>query len=160
MRIGVYPGTFDPVTIGHLDIIHRASLIVDKLIIGVAKNVSKDVFFDSELRAEMIKNSIKDSPKNIEVVTFDGLLVEFVMMNNSKLIIRGLRAVSDFDYEFKMSWINHRLEPMVETIFLTASQDTQFISSNFVKEIVKLGGSIDEFVPQRVVDEYKKYYRR
>lgn len=152
MRIGIYPGTFDPITLGHLDIIKRAKNLVDRLIIGVAGNLHKNPFFSIEVRAQMIEEAIRvEGSKNIEVKTFNSLLVDFAKEQDAALIIRGLRAVSDFEYEFKMSWINHCLNSNIETIFLPASKETQFISSNLIKEIAGMGGAVESFVPLSVI---------
>ncbi|MGL9762676.1 MAG: pantetheine-phosphate adenylyltransferase [Wolbachia sp.] len=152
-RIGIYPGTFDPITFGHIDIIKRACKLVDKLIIGVAENVNKYTAFDVKLRTSMAKNEIKKLGIGSDVVSFNGLLMKFAKEQNASVIIRGLRAVSDFDYEFQMCWVNYKLLPEIETIFLPASEDTQFISSSFVKEIARLGESVSKFVPESVQKE-------
>lgn len=152
-RIGIYPGTFDPITFGHIDIIKRACKLVDKLIIGVAENVNKYTAFNVKLRTSMAENEIKRLGIGADVVSFNGLLMKFAKEQNASVIIRGLRAVSDFDYEFQMSWVNYKLLPEIETIFLPASEDTQFISSSFVKEIARLGESVSKFVPEGVQKE-------
>jgi pantetheine-phosphate adenylyltransferase len=163
-RIGVYPGTFDPVTNGHLDIIGRAVKVIDKLIVAVAVNVGKGPLFTLKERVAMCRAEVAklklpvDIP--IEVVPFDTLLMHFVQDVKGTVIIRGLRAVSDFEYEFQMAGMNARLNPVVETMFLMASERNQFIASRFVKEIAKLGGDVSSFVPQganeRIVSKFKK----
>lgn len=153
--IGVYPGTFDPVTNGHRDIIRRSLRVVDKLIIGIARNAEKDPVFTEEERAILLEHDIEhlskeypehDYKSRIEIHAFDHLLIDFVQEVGGHLIIRGLRAVSDFEYEFQMASMNGRLAPEIQTIFLTASDRHHFISSRFVKEICRLGGVIDQFV--------------
>ena len=147
-RIAVYPGTFDPVTLGHLDIIKRASVIVDRLIIGVAKDTGKDSLFSLDERVSLVTDEVKDLklPCPIEVVPFSGLLVTFAEKNSADLIIRGMRAVSDFEYEFKMCVMNRRLNKKIDTVYLMASESNQFVSSRFVKEICRLNGDISSFV--------------
>jgi len=156
LRVGLYPGTFDPVTNGHLDVIARAARLVDRLVIGVAMNVGKGPFFAIEERAELVRaetDAIAVSTGTEIIVTpFDGLLVAFARQIGARMIVRGLRAVSDFDYEFQMAGMNHRLEPDVETVFLMASETNQFISSRFVKEIAMLGGDVSSFVPPLTLD--------
>ena len=148
-RIAIYPGTFDPITLGHLDIIKRASALFDKLIVAVTTNPSKKPLFLVEERIDMIKGMI-DNIKNIEVKSFDGLLVDFANKEKATVIVRGLRAVSDFEYEFQMSFINRTLYPNVETIFLPATENVHFISSSSVKEITKLKGNTENLVPKKV----------
>ena len=154
-RIGVYPGTFDPITNGHTDIILRATKIVDRLIIGVATNVGKGPMFSAGERVEIVRSEIAHLPdvaarKRIEVRPFDNLLMHFAMETGATVIVRGLRAVSDFEYEFQMAGMNNRLNPKVETVFLMANDRYQFISSRFVKEIGQLGGDVSHFVSPRV----------
>ena len=150
-RAGVYPGTFDPVTNGHLDIIGRAARLLDRLVVGVAENAGKGPLFPVEERVELVRAEAAEigarTGAAIEVVSFDGLLVEFARNAGAGMIVRGLRAVSDFDYEFQMAGMNARLAPEVETVFLAASERHQFISSRFVKEIARLGGDVSSFVP-------------
>ncbi|MCV3769640.1 MAG: pantetheine-phosphate adenylyltransferase, partial [Wolbachia pipientis] len=146
-RIGIYPGTFDPITFGHIDIIKRACKLVNKLIIGIAENTNKYTTFNAKLRTSMAKNEIRKLGISADVISFNGLLMKFAKEQNASVIIRGLRAVSDFDYEFQMSWINYKLLPEIETIFLPASENTQFISSSFVKEIARLRESVSKFAP-------------
>ena len=151
--IGVYPGTFDPVTKGHLHLIRRASRMVDKLIIGVAENSGKNPLFTLDERVEMLEADIQNMPEKgceIEVQKFSNLLVHFARDVNASCIFRGLRAVSDFEYEFQLTGMNAKLDPDIETVFLMASDKWQFVSASFVKEISSLGGDIDEFVTPSV----------
>jgi pantetheine-phosphate adenylyltransferase len=150
-RIGLYPGTFDPVTNGHLDVIERAARLVDRLVVGVAMNAGKGPIFPIEERAELVRAETDRIAHahgiRIDVVPFDGLLIGFAREVGAQMIVRGLRAVSDFDYEFQMAGMNHRLDSTIETVFLMASETNQFISSRFVKDIATLGGDISTFVP-------------
>lgn len=148
-RIGIYPGTFDPITKGHLHIIKRASRQVDRLIIGVASNARKNPLFTLEERLDMVRadcDSLHDKMCEIEVVSFDNLLVHFAQEQKASCIFRGLRAISDFDYEFQMTGMNARLAPDIETVFLMAADKWQFVSASFVKEIHAMGGDVSEFV--------------
>jgi len=151
LRVGLYPGTFDPVTNGHLDVIARAARLVDRLVVGVAVNAGKGPLFPIEERAELVRAETGAIAARvgaeIVVTPFDGLLVGFARAIGAQMIVRGLRAVSDFDYEFQMAGMNHRLASDIETVFLMASETNQFISSRFVKEIAILGGDISSFVP-------------
>jgi pantetheine-phosphate adenylyltransferase len=153
-RIAVYPGTFDPITKGHLDIITRASKLVDKLVVGVAFDVIKPTLFSFDERVQMAKLEAlrRDNVdgNKIEVVGFKGLLIEFVKSCKSNLIVRGLRAVSDFEYEFQLFSSNYRLDRDVETVFLPAKDDTHFISATMVKEIARLKGDVSSFVPEEI----------
>ncbi len=150
-RVGLYPGTFDPVTNGHLDVIGRAAKLFDRLVVGVATNVGKGPLFPLDervdlVRAEMAAVSARTGTP-IDVQPFDGLLMHFAQSIGATMIVRGLRAVSDFDYEFAMAGMNYRLDPTIETVFLMASERHQFIQSRFVKEVAQLGGDISSFVP-------------
>lgn len=153
-RIGIYPGTFDPITNGHVDIIGRGTRIVDRLIIAVAANPGKEPLFSMQERVEMLLEQVSlmrnGDGSRIEVRPFDKLLMHFVQDLGATIILRGLRAVSDFEYEFQMAGMNTRLDPGVETIFLMASERQQFIASRFVKEVARLGGDISSFVPKEV----------
>jgi pantetheine-phosphate adenylyltransferase len=150
-RIGLYPGTFDPVTNGHIDVIGRAARLLDKLVVGVAINTGKGPLFSLEERVELVTAEISPiASRNgmlIEVIPFDTLLVDFARKVGASMIVRGLRAVSDFDYEFQMAGMNYRMAPDIETVFLMASETHQFIASRLVKEVAMLGGDITSFVP-------------
>lgn len=154
-RVGVYPGTFDPITNGHVDIIRRALRVCDKLIIGVAINIGKDPLFDLKERVELVDETLRQingasaNGPVAESRPFQNLLMHFVEECGASMIVRGLRAVSDFEYEFQMAGMNKRLGPEVETVFLMASESQQFISSRFVKEVARLGGDISHFVSPR-----------
>ena len=151
MRVGLYPGTFDPVTNGHVDVIARAARLLDKLVIGVSISTGKGPLFTLEERVELVTAEIAEiGPRNgtvIEVRPFQGLLVEFARQVGAVMVVRGLRAVSDFDYEFQMAGMNYRMAPDIETVFLMASETHQFIASRLVKEVAALGGDISSFVP-------------
>jgi pantetheine-phosphate adenylyltransferase len=154
-QTGVYPGTFDPITGGHMDIIQRAVRIIDKLIVGIATNDGKGPLFDVDERCEMVRAEADallgaDAAK-VEVQAFDNLLVTFASDCGATMIVRGLRAVSDFEYEFQMAGMNARINPGVETVFLMASERQTFVSSRFVKEIASLGGDVSSFVSARVL---------
>ncbi|NBX02973.1 MAG: pantetheine-phosphate adenylyltransferase [Alphaproteobacteria bacterium] len=161
-RIGIYPGTFDPITVGHLDIIKRALHVVDRLIIGVALDTGKEPVFDLPMRGKLVQQDVETllgpEAARVEVRTFSGLLVNFAEEAGAQIIIRGIRAISDYEYEFQMACMNARLKPDVETVFLTASEDTHFISSRFVKQIARLGGDISSFVSPNVAERLKAYY--
>lgn len=162
-RIGVYPGTFDPVTKGHLHLIRRASHLVDHLVIGVAGNKRKSPLFDVNERAEMVKTDIgnmREKGCEIEVEPFDDLLVHFARKSKAACIFRGLRAVSDFEYEFQMTGMNAKLDPGIETVFLMAADKWQFVSASFVKEICSLGGNVEEFVTPQVAEKLKKKFKK
>ena len=154
IKIGIYPGTFDPLTYGHIDVIKRSLKIVDKLIIGIAENDNKKTLLSLNERKNIIQNDIKDyfsDNENILIKNVKGLLTDFAQSNEATCIIRGLRAVSDFEYEFQMTGMNYQLNPQIETIFLMSSDQKSFISSNLVKEVHKLGGSVSSFVTKNTV---------
>ena len=154
-RIAVYPGTFDPMTLGHEDLMRRASRLFDKLILAVAAGHHKRTMFTIAERLE-IATEIALPYKNVEVVAFRGLLRDFVVANHGKVVIRGLRAVSDFEYEFQMAGMNRQLMPDVETLFLTPSDQFQFVSGTFVREIATLGGDVSKFVAPSVLQRLKE----
>ena len=154
-RTGIYPGTFDPITNGHTDIILRATKIVDRLVIGVARNIGKGPLFSTEERVAIVQEEIEnlvdaDTRRRVVVKPYDILTMHFAMEVGATVIVRGLRAVSDFEYEFQMAGMNNRLNPNVETVFLMANDKYQFIASRFVKEIAQLGGEVSHFVSPRV----------
>ncbi len=161
-RTGIYPGTFDPVTNGHLDIIGRAMRLVDKLVVAVAVNAGKGPLFTLKERVAMCRREVDNLHLKgavVEVVPFDTLLMDFVTEHGADLIIRGLRAVSDFEYEFQMAGMNTRINHNVETLFLMASERNQFIASRLVKEVARLGGDISSFVPAAINSSVRKKYK-
>lgn len=156
MRIAVYPGSFDPVTNGHLDIIKRSAKMFDKVIVAVVKNYNKKPLFTTEERVELIRKSVTDLP-NVEVESFEGLLMDYIHKKNAQVIVKGLRAISDFEYEFQMALMNRKLDPNVETIFLMTNHKYSFLSSSMIKEVASLGGCITGLVPDGIIpDIYRK----
>lgn len=158
MSTAVYPGSFDPITNGHLDIIHRASKIVDKLYVAVLVNRNKKYMFSSEERVEFIKKSVSDIP-NIEVVSYDGLLVDFCREKGANAIFKGLRAITDYEIEVQMALMNKRLENNVETVLLVSAVDHSFISSSIIKEVAYYGGDIAGLVPEHVREAILEKWR-
>ena len=159
MRIAVYPGSFDPVTLGHMDIISRSSKLFDKLIVGVLVNSSKVPLFSAEERVNMIKGVVSEYA-NVEVSSFDGLLVEFARLCKATAVVRGLRAVTDFEYELQMSQTNHIIAPDIDTIFLTTNLNYAYLSSSVVKEVARYGGDISKFVAPEVRRQVLEKYNR
>lgn len=159
-RIGVYPGTFDPVTLGHLDIIRRATHLVDRLVIGVTTNPSKQPLFSVAERLEMVRRETVGIAGKVEVVDFDSLLMDFAEREGASMIIRGLRAVGDFEYEFQMAGMNQQLNNQIETVFLMADVSLQPIASRLVKEIARYGGSIEKFVTPAVAADVARQLGR
>ena len=152
-RVGVYPGTFDPINKGHSDIILRSTKLVDRLIIGVARNAGKGPLFSIDERVQIVRDEVEalnGQAVRVEVRPFDNLLMDFVVGCGAKIIIRGLRAVSDFEYEFQMALMNRRLDPEVETVFLTPKEELSYLSSRLVKEVHRLGGDVSGLVPSLV----------
>jgi pantetheine-phosphate adenylyltransferase len=157
MKIGIYPGSFDPITKGHLDIIVRASRVVDELVIGVLDNSEKKPMFSAEERVELIEKAVSEL-KNVHVEAFHGLTVDFAKKHGAKILVRGLRAVTDFEYELQIAQMNHKVNNELDTIFFTTSVEYSYLSSSIVKEIAKYKGDIDQFVPANVVSAvYQKY---
>ena len=154
-RVAIYPGTFDPVTNGHIDIIRRAINICDHLVVSVALNPRKNPLFSIEQRVNFIKKGLKGL-KNVDILPFDNLLIDFARKNDAVVIIKGLRAVSDFEYELQMGLMNRNLDQTIETLFMIPSQEYSFLSSSFVKEIAKHGGDINKLVPKAVAQELLK----
>ena len=158
MKRAIYPGSFDPLTLGHLDMIERSGKIVDELVIGVLNNSAKNSLFSLDERVSMIKEMTESMP-NVTVASFDGLLVDYMKEINATIIVRGLRAVTDFEYELQIAQTNHVENPEVETIFLTTSLQYSYLSSTIVKEFASYGGDISKFVPARFIDRiYEKYH--
>ncbi|WP_300386165.1 pantetheine-phosphate adenylyltransferase [Clostridium sp.] len=158
MNIAIYPGSFDPITNGHLDIITRAAKIYEKLIVAVLINVDKKSLFSIEERVNLIKKVTRDI-KNVEVISFEGLLVDFARMKNSKVILKGLRTVSDFEYEFQMALMNSKLDSNIETVFMMTSSAYSYVSSSAVKQVVKFGGNIEGLVPIELIEEIKNKFK-
>jgi len=159
MKIAVYPGTFDPITNGHVDIIMRSAKLFDKIIVTVAVNTQKTPLFDLTERVEMIRQALGNEEK-IEVDQFDGLIAEYLERVNASAMIRGLRAVSDFEYEFQMSLMNRKLNPDVETVFLTPAQEYIHLNSTIVKEVASFGGDVSEYVPDYVRTKLREKYKK
>ena len=156
MKIAIYPGSFDPVTLGHLDIIMRASRLVDQLIIGILVNGAKSPMFSMEERIELLRRVTANMP-NVIVEKHDGLLVDFARQKNASVLVRGLRAVTDFEYELQIAQTNHKLNSFVDTVFLTTSVEYSYVSSSIVREIASYGGDISQFVPKCIVEDiYRK----
>ena len=160
MKTGVYPGTFDPITLGHMDIIRRGAKLVDRLVIGVTTNPSKSPMFSVEERMAMVLREIDGIAGEIDVVSFDSLLMDFAEREGAAVILRGLRAVSDFEYEYQMAGMNQKLNDRVETVFLMADVSLQPIASRLVKEIALYGGAVDKFVPAAVAEEVRARVER
>jgi pantetheine-phosphate adenylyltransferase len=161
-KVAIYPGTFDPITFGHIDVINKALKLFDKVIIAASEGTNKNYFFDSVERVEIIKKALfydlKLNKKKIEVISFTSLTTDLCKKYNSNIILRGLRAVSDFEYEFQLAGMNRKLSNNIETIFLMSDVENQIISSKFVKEIVRLGGDIKKFTTKSTINSLKEKY--
>ena len=149
-KTAIYPGTFDPITLGHVDVVKRGLKTFDRVVIGVADNPGKGPMFDVETRLSMVRETFKDEP-NVEAVCFSGLLVDLAHAHKAAAILRGLRAASDFEYEFQMATMNRRLDERIETVFVMAREDYTFVSSRFIREISSMGGDVSELVPPVVI---------
>lgn len=158
MKIAVYPGSFDPATYGHLDVIKRASVSFDKVIVGVLNNSSKSPLFSVEERVNILKAATRDIP-NVEVKAFEGLSVNFARENHAQVIVRGLRAVTDFEYELQMAQTNRVLAPDVDTVFLTTSLEYAYLSSTIMKEVARFDGDLSEFAPKEITDAVVEKFR-
>ena len=160
MRIGIYPGSFDPLTNGHLDIFERSKKICDKLIITAARNIQKNALFSIDERLDILRKCCNGDDCSIEITTFDGLLVDFCKKNGVNFIVRGIRAINDYEYEYAIALMNRRLAPEIDTIFLMARSEHSFISSNMVKEVASYGGDISTLVPpfvnQKITEKFSK----
>ena len=150
MKVAVYPGSFDPITLGHLDVITRGAKVFDKVIVGVLVNSDKNGLFDLDERVELIK-SVTSDLKNVEVVSFNGLLIDFMKQCEANVILKGLRALSDFEYEFQMDLMNNKLDPEIETLFMMTSAQYSYLSSSAVKQVAKFGGNLDGLVPSEII---------
>ena len=158
MRRAIYPGSFDPITLGHLDIIERSAKLFDEVIVALLHNVDKQPMFTTEERIEMIRAVVPDS--NVRVDTFEGLLVHYAVAQKAQFVVRGIRAISDYEYELQMALMNRRLEPTVETVFLMAGEAFSYVSSRLIKEVFTLGGSIRGLVPELVENQMRDKLKR
>lgn len=148
-RTAIYPGTFDPVTFGHLDVVKRVALLYDKVFVAVAKSIEKSPLFTAQERISMMREAVKDLG-NVTVETFDGLVVDYARSKSSLVVVRGLRMISDFEYEFQMALTNRKLDPGVETVFMMPNEDYSYLSSRLIKEVARLGADVSAFVPENV----------
>jgi len=154
-RTAIYPGTFDPITLGHVDVVQRGLKLFERIVIGVAENPGKGPMFDLERRLAMVRETFANEP-GVEAVAFNGLLVDLAHEQSAQAILRGLRAASDFEYEFQMATMNRRLDERIETVFVMAREDYTFVSSRFIREIASMGGDVSELVPEAVLPHLKR----
>jgi len=159
MRIGIFPGTFDPVTAGHLDIIERARKVLDRVVVGVAESYHKDTLFTAEERRELVARSVADMD-GVEVVIFEGLLVEVARRHGARALVRGMRFVTDFEYELQLALMNRRLDPELETLFFIPSEQYSTLTSSVIKEVYRLGGDITGLVPPAAIEALEEKFRR
>src|SRR5580693_176842 len=157
--VAIYPGTFDPVTNGHLDLISRGAAIFDRLIVGISRNLEKDPLFAVKERVEMLE-AVTFDWKNVEVEVFDGLLMDYARAKNARVILRGIRAVSDYEYELQMAMMNRKIEPQIETVFMLPAVSYSYLSSKLVKELARLGAAVGEFVPPIVEERLKEKFQK
>lgn len=162
MKRAIYPGTFDPVTLGHLDVLARAARLFDEVVVAVAEDSPKDATFSTEERVDLLQKSVGTEPwaKQVKVTSFRGLMVEFAKKEGAVAVIRGLRAVSDFEYEFQLALTNRRLHPELESVFLMPRETLSFLSSNLVRELARLGAPLNEFVPVPAAEALLRHYRK
>jgi pantetheine-phosphate adenylyltransferase len=156
----IYPGSFDPLTFGHLDVVERSSRLFDRVVMAIITNPQKSPLFTVEERREIIRDIVTPRFSNVEVDVFHGLLVDYAQRKNAQVIVRGIRAVTDYEYEFQMALMNRRLEPRIETVFMMPAENYSYLSSRLVKEIAELGGSVEGLVPKSVEERLKERYKR
>lgn len=160
MTTAIYPGSFDPLTFGHLDVVERSSRLFDRVVMAIITNPQKSPLFTVEERREIIRDIVTPRFSNVEVDVFHGLLVDYAQRKGAQVIVRGIRAVTDYEYEFQMALMNRRLEPRIETVFMMPAENYSYLSSRLVKEIAELGGSVEGLVPKSVEERLKERYKR
>ena len=160
MTTAIYPGSFDPLTFGHLDVVERSARLFDRVVMAIITNPQKSPLFTVEERREIIRDIVTPRFPNVEVDVFHGLLVDYAQRKSAQVIVRGIRAVTDYEYEFQMALMNRRLEPRIETVFMMPAENYSYLSSRLVKEIAELGGSVEGLVPKSVEERLKERYKR